>query len=52
MAREVVITGEIEGKLTEDLKKLYNRALARALLSQYGRETCEKILEGLKKDEN
>jgi hypothetical protein len=52
MAREVVIIGEIEGELTEDLKRQYNRALARALLAQYGKETCQKILEGLKKDEN
>lgn len=52
MAKEMIITGEIEGELTEDLKRKYNRALARALLAQFGRETCEKILEGLKKGEN
>lgn len=52
MSKEILIVGEIEGKLTADLKRKYNRALARALLAQYGRETCQKIVEGLKKDQN
>jgi hypothetical protein len=50
MSREAVVTGEIEGELTDALKRKYNRALARALLAQYGSDICQKILEGLKKD--
>ena len=50
MGKQMIITGEIEGELTDDLKRKFNRALARALLVQYGKVTCEKILEVLKKD--
>ena len=49
MAKDPIITGEVIGEMTEELKRKYARTLARALLAEYGKENCKKILEGLKK---
>lgn len=37
-----------EGEITLKDKRNYAKALARALVSEYGKETCEKILARLK----
>lgn len=37
------------GEITEEAKRNYAKALARALIAKYGKETCEKVLEELKK---
>lgn len=49
MARDAIITGVVIGELTDELKRDYARALARALIAEHGKEKCRKILEGLKK---
>ena len=36
------------GEISDEVKKNYAKALARALMAEYGKETCKKILEGLK----
>ncbi|GIM29865.1 hypothetical protein CPJCM30710_25310 [Clostridium polyendosporum] len=46
----VIIRGTIEGEFTDKLKREYAKALARILIAEYGKETCKKILEELKKD--
>lgn len=49
--RNAVITGEVVGEMTDELKRAYARQLARALLAEHGVEKCKKILEGLKESE-
>jgi hypothetical protein len=48
MSKNDVIKGEVIGELTDELKRNYARALARALIAEHGKEKCERILEGLK----
>lgn len=43
--RDAVITGEIIGEMTDDLKRDYARYLARALIAEKGKDECKKILE-------
>ncbi|MDR3593816.1 hypothetical protein [Clostridium sp.] len=47
---EKPITGEIEGEITEELKRNFNNRLAIALIKQYGEAGARKILEELEKD--
>jgi len=42
---EVITIGEI----TMENKKNYAKAMARALMAEYGKEICEKVLAQLKK---
>lgn len=49
MARDTVITGSVEGEMTDELKRDYARTLARALIAEYGKDKCKKILEELKR---
>lgn len=48
MAREKEIKVITIGEITEEAKRNYAKALARALMAEYGKKTCQKILEGLK----
>ncbi len=36
------------GEISTENKRGFAKALARALMSEYGKETCKKVLEGLK----
>lgn len=49
MPKDVVITGTVEGEMTDELRRNYAKTLARMLIAEYGVEQCKKILEGLKK---
>lgn len=49
MAKGALVKGIVVGEFTEELKRAYAKTLARALLEEYGKEKCQKILEGLKK---
>jgi hypothetical protein len=50
MAKELVINGEIKGELTEVLKRKYNRVLAKALIAEYNKENCKRLVEELKRE--
>jgi len=48
MVQEKDIKVTIIGEISKENRRNYARALARALMEEYGKETCEKILQGLK----
>ena len=48
MVKDKEIKVIIHGEITFEAKKNYAKALARALMYQYGKDTCEKILEEIK----
>ena len=48
MAKEVVITGAVIGEMTEELKRVYARALARCLIAEHGKDRCKRMIDELK----
>lgn len=50
MKRNRKITVEVEGTITDEIRREYNHILADAIVAQYGVEVAKQILEGLKKE--
>ncbi|MBC8060937.1 MAG: hypothetical protein H7Y18_09745 [Clostridiaceae bacterium] len=48
MVKEKEIKVITLGRITLEDKRNYARAMARALMSEYGKETCERVLVKLK----
>lgn len=51
MKRNREITVEVEGTITNEMRREYNHILADAIVAQYGVEIAKQILEALKKEE-
>lgn len=51
MKRNREITVEVEGTITDEMRREYNHILADAIVAQYGVEIAKQILEALKKEE-
>jgi len=47
--REIIV--EVEGNITDEMRKEYHHILADVIVAQYGIEVAKQILEGLKKEE-
>lgn len=50
MKRNKKITVEVEGTITDEIRREYHHILADAIVAQYGVEVAKQILEGLKKE--
>lgn len=50
MKRNREITVEVEGTITDEIRREYHHILADAIVAQYGAEVAKQILEGLKKE--
>lgn len=50
MKRNREITVEVEGTITDEMRREYHHILADAIVAQYGVEVAKQILEGLKKE--
>lgn len=50
MKRNKKITVEVEGTITDEIRREYHHILADAIVAQYGVEIAKQILEGLKKE--
>jgi hypothetical protein len=46
--REIIV--EVEGIITEEMRREYNHILADAIVAKYGIEIAKQILEALKKE--
>jgi pentose-5-phosphate-3-epimerase len=47
--RKIIV--EVEGNITDEMRKEYHHILADVIVAQYGIEVAKQILEGLKKEE-
>jgi len=50
MKRNRKITVEVEGIITDEMRREYHHILADVIVAQYGVEVAKQILEGLKKE--
>ena len=50
MKRNREITVEVEGIITDEMRKEYHHILADAIVAKYGVEIAKQILEALKKE--
>jgi len=50
MKRNREITVEVEGTITDEMRREYHHILADVIVAQYGVEVAKQILEGLKKE--
>ncbi|MCE5219823.1 MAG: hypothetical protein LLF98_00785 [Clostridium sp.] len=50
MKRNRKITVEVEGTITDEMRREYHHILADSIVAQYGVGAAKQILEGLKKE--